>query len=221
MDRPGKNGQERRCALTRTVLPTERLIRFVSDPAGVVVPDLKRKLPGRGVWIEARRESVARAAAKNVFARALKTSVSAPADLADQVEHLMRARALSRLSLANKAGGIVTGTEKVLEALAKNRVAVLIHASDAAADGTRKIDRQAGTVPHPPVGLFSIEELSLALGRENVVHAAGMKIPATEAFCAEVGRVVRFCDSDCSLTRGSVLPGQPADIAAEARPDLT
>ena len=199
MDRPGKNGQERRCALTRTVLPTERLIRFVSDPAGVVVPDLKRKLPGRGVWIEARRESVARAAAKNVFARALKTSVSAPADLADQVEHLMRARALSRLSLANKAGEVLTGFSKVERAVEARTVLCLIHASDAADDGVDKLERKhkaiaaaSGANAPPSVRLLTVEQLSLALGRPNVVHAALGSGGASRKFLRDAERLLRY-----------------------------
>ena len=119
----------RRCALTRERLPKQDLIRFVLSPNGEIVPDLKERLPGRGVWVTAAHDKVAEAAKRNVFARALKTKVTVPADLPERVERLIVEAALGALALANKAGSVVFGTAKVEEAIAKGRTAALIHAS--------------------------------------------------------------------------------------------
>lgn len=220
MDRPGKHGQERRCALTRAVLPTARLIRFVADPAGTITPDLKRALPGRGVWIEARHAAIAQATRKSIFARALKRPVSVPPDLADRVQDLLRVRALAALSLANKAGSIVTGFDAVAEALGGDTVAVLLHGSDAAVDGCRKLDRKARATT-TAITEFTIDELSLALGRLNVVHAAGLKSPATDAFMATVDRLMRYRqEPDGIQGSGGTGPGHHAVATTEARPDV-
>ncbi len=221
MDRTGKNGQERRCALTRAVLPTARLIRFVADPTGTITPDLKRALPGRGVWIEARHAAIAQATRKSIFARALKRSVSTPPDLADRVQDLLRARALAALSLANKAGAVVTGFDAVAEALGRDTVAVLLHGADAAADGCRKLDRKAQSAATSAITEFAIDELSLALGRLNVVHAAGLKSPATDAFVAAVDRLMRYRqEPDGIQGSGGTGPGHHAVATTEARPDV-
>lgn len=220
MAREQKNGPERRCALSRQVLPTGRLVRFVADPAGTVVPDLKRSLPGRGVWIEAKRSAVADAVRRKVFARSLKRAVTVPTDIADQVAGLMRKRALSALSLANKAGAVVAGFQKVAEALDAGRVAVLVTAADGAEDGVRKLGHRAGADRTIRIDAFTSEELSLALGRSNVVHAAGLKSPAAEAFRAEACRLSHYLtDSD---DRESQFGGHPAPGIVshqEARPE--
>ncbi len=103
----------RMCAVTRAVRPVPELIRFVSGPGGIVVPDIRGKLPGRGVWVSNNRASVEQAVRRKVFARALKAEVSAPADLAGQVESLLKQDALQMLALANKAGAVVTGFDKI------------------------------------------------------------------------------------------------------------
>ena len=106
----------RSCALTRARRPKDELIRFVLGPDGAVVPDLKEKLPGRGVWVTAAQDTVAKAAKRNVFARALKTEAKVPEGLAGQVDRLLADAALSALGLANKAGEAVFGHAKVEEA---------------------------------------------------------------------------------------------------------
>src|SRR6476469_2225779 len=104
--------RERRAIETREVRDEAGLIRFVAGPDGAVVPDLARKLPGRGLWVAADRASVETAAKKGLFARAAKAKLSASPDLADQVEQLLRTRLLSALGLARKAGELVNGFEK-------------------------------------------------------------------------------------------------------------
>jgi len=105
--------RERRDIVSGEVREEARLIRFVVGPEGLVVPDLARKLPGRGLWVAADRASVETAARKGLFARAAKAKVQAPADLADQVENLFRRRLLSALGLARKSGDLTSGFEKV------------------------------------------------------------------------------------------------------------
>ena len=177
-DETGLAGREarprRRCIATRSSGPTEGLIRFVLAPDGTVVPDLKRRLPGRGAWVAARADKVREAARRNLFARAFKASAKPAPDLAEQVDRLLAERALGALSLANKAGRVVTGFAKVEAAVKGGEVVALVHAADAAEDGVRKLTAAARAAERPieTIRLFSGEQLDLALGRTNVVHAA-------------------------------------------------
>jgi hypothetical protein len=171
-----------------------RLIRFVAGPDGAVVPDLARKLPGRGIWVGADRDSVATAAKKGLFSRAAKAKLTAAPDLADQVEALLARRVLDGLGLARKAGGIISGYEKVVAALATGKVAWLIEASDGAEDGRRKIlaaARKAATAPRL-LGAFNSDELGLALGGENVIHTALLAGRGIDRWTQDVERLSGF-----------------------------
>ncbi len=112
---------ERTCILTRRKGEPETLIRFALSPDGVVTPDLKRKLPGRGVWLTADRASVEAAAKRKLFARAFKAEAATPADLPELIERLMEADALSALAIANKAGVVTLGFMKVEGAITQER----------------------------------------------------------------------------------------------------
>jgi predicted RNA-binding protein YlxR (DUF448 family) len=197
LETEGETGDTvRRCALTRMRLPKQDLIRFVLAPTGEIVPDLKERLPGRGVWVTADHSVVAEAAKRNVFARALKAQAKVPPGLADQVDRLLTDAALGALALANKAGEVVFGTAKVEEAIAKAKVAALIHASDAAEDGCRKLDGRfrataRGETP-APIRLFSADELGLASGKTNVIHAALIQGGAAAKFLASASRAERY-----------------------------
>ncbi|PHY19347.1 RNA-binding protein [Caulobacter sp. BP25] len=171
-----------------------RLIRFVAGPDGAVVPDLARKLPGRGIWVGADRDSVATAAKKGLFSRAAKTKLTVGPDLADQVEALLARRVLEGLGLARKAGVIISGYEKVVAALATGKVAWLIEASDGAEDGRRKILAAARKAPTPPrlLGAFSSDELGLALGGENVIHTALLSGRGLDRWTLDVERLSGF-----------------------------
>jgi len=166
--------RERRDIVTGEVMDEDRLIRFVAGPDGQVVPDLARKLPGRGMWVAADRASVQTAAKKGLFSRAAKAKLAATPDLADQVADLLSRRLLSGLGLARRAGELVLGFEKVAAALKGGKAAVLVEASDGAADGRGKLLAVARKVQPAPIviGLFTVDDLSLALGAENVVHSA-------------------------------------------------
>lgn len=185
------------CALTRAVLPERELIRFVPDPEGSIVPDLKAALPGRGVWLRLDRECVAQAARRGAFARSLKRQVKVSPDLPDQVARLLRRTALGRLGLARKAGEVVAGFAKVEAAVAGGGVAALLTAREAAANGIEKmaaaVRRQYGERPgFPWVRAFTEAELGLAIGRANVIHAAVLQGPAGRNFVDAVTRLQRY-----------------------------
>ena len=186
----------RRCALTRTSRPKDELLRFVLAPDGTIVPDLKERLPGRGVWITAANDSVAEAERRNVFARALKTEVRIPQGLAGIVERLLTEAAVSALALANKAGEVVFGAAKVEEAIDRGKAVGVVHASEAAQDSCRKLDgklyRIKGETALPPVKALSSHELGLASGRTNVIHAALIQGGAALRFYAAASRLERY-----------------------------
>ena len=199
----------RRCALTRMRLPKQDLIRFVLAPTGEIVPDLKERLPGRGVWVTAAHDRVAEAAKRNVFAQALKTQVTVPAELAERVDRLLVEGALGALALANKAGKLVFGATKVEETIIRGRVAALVHASDAAQHGCRKLDGKfrasARDGAQAPVRLFSADELGLASGRTNVIHAALICGGAAAKFLAAALRLERYRKGSAALASQSGL----------------
>jgi predicted RNA-binding protein YlxR (DUF448 family) len=185
------------CALTRERRPEAELIRFVAAPDGSVVPDLKAKLPGRGIWVGLDRAAVAEATRKNVFARGLKTAARAAPDLPGQVAARLREAALGRLGLARKAGVVATGFAKAEAALGRDTLAALIVAADAAEDGRRKMLQalRRGGARHrqlPILRLFSEAELSLATGRPNVIHAAVLQSPAGRSFADAALRLQRY-----------------------------
>ena len=186
--------RQRRDIVSGEVMDEARLIRFVAGPDGLVVPDLARKLPGRGMWVAADRDAVAAAVKKNLFARAAKAPVKAPAELAEQVESLLKSRLLSALGLARRAGDLTSGFEKVSSAISSGKAAWLIEASDGAADGRRKILAQARKAPRPLglLGLFDAAELGLALGLENVIHTAFLAGRAAERWAEDVRRLAGF-----------------------------
>ncbi len=195
----GRRGVERLCALTREVRPVAELIRFVAAPDGAIVADVKRRLPGRGVWITARRTAIDDAVKRGVFARSLKRSVRAAPDLAVTVEHQLETAALDALAIAHKAGGVAIGFGRTDTALAGEPVVALLNASDGAADGARKIAAAAARRQASEnaggiliVSAFTSAQLDLALGRSNVVHAAVLAGPASKGFLERYRSLERF-----------------------------
>lgn len=167
---PEPSGPERRCIVTGVVLPKSALIRFVVAPDGRVVPDIGERLPGRGLWLTARRDILVLAVRKKAFSRAARCNVEAPPDLPEQVERLLRGRCRDLVGLARGAGQVVAGFEKVAETLRRGAAAVLLAASDGAEGGRAKLRALASGVPE--VDVLTGAELGGALGREFVVHAA-------------------------------------------------
>lgn len=169
---------DRMCIVTRERLQSEGLVRFVAGPDGMVVPDLKRNLPGRGCWVKASRGVVDLAVKRKLFGKGLKQEVRAPDDLGALVDRLMAQSLLGSLGLGRKAGRVAMGAEKVEAAVRKGDAAFVLHALEAAADGVRKIGqaRHAARLSRgaevPAFTLFPEAEMSLALGATNVIHAA-------------------------------------------------
>lgn len=186
--------RQRRDIVSGEPMDEARLIRFVPGPDGSVVPDLARKLPGRGLWVAATREAVEIAARKGLFARAARAKVAAPADLADQVERLLRARLLSALGLARKAGDLTFGFERVLAAIEAGKVAWLIDATDGSDEGRRKLFAAARRVQPAArtLLLFDSSELGLALGARNVIHTAFLAGRGAQRWTVEVERLAGF-----------------------------
>lgn len=199
--RPKADVSARLCAVQRDERPKDELIRFVAGPDGKIVPDLKQNLPGRGVWISANKATVAKGVAQNVFSRSLKARVSADPNLPNLVDDLLKQRILGLASLASKAAAIVAGFTKTLQAIERDKVAVLVHASDAAPDGCDKLSRKyiaLGTRSERSqriVALLTTSELSLALGRTNVVHAGLTDPGMAGSFLTAVRRLERYRDS--------------------------
>ncbi|MBI3704138.1 MAG: RNA-binding protein [Rhizobiales bacterium] len=191
-------GTERACALTREPKPVSEMIRFVLGPAGEVVADVKRKLPGRGIWITASRTAIEEAVKRHVFARGFKREVRVAGDLAAQVERLLHRAALDALAIAAKAGAVPSGFAKVEAALGRDDILALIHACDGSAEGKRKLDaashRNNDVKPREiaVIDTFTGGQLDLALNRPNVVHAALLAGPGAATFLARVMRLERF-----------------------------
>jgi predicted RNA-binding protein YlxR (DUF448 family) len=197
---------ERLCVATREVRPVSQLIRFVIGPGGEAVPDLKCKLPGRGVWVTATRDVLSEAIKRKVFARGFKRDVRLSPDLLDRTGRLLEQSALDALAIAAKAGSVVSGFAKVENALAHDHVVALVHAAEAAPDGVKKLDAALRRSPNggsvPVFQALSGAQLDLALGRPNVIHAALLAGPVRETFLARLQRLERFRTGDLGKSNG-------------------
>ena len=191
-------GAERLCIVTREVTPTDEMIRFVAGPDRALVPDLKRKLPGRGVWVTARRFLLGEAIKRGAFARALKAEVKVAPDLPAVVDGLLERSVLDALAIARKAGEAVTGHAKVEAAAEDGAAAAFVRASDAGPEGARQMiaairrgyDEDAENVV--VIDAFTSAQLDLALARPNVVHAALLAGRATDTVMARWRTLARF-----------------------------
>jgi len=193
-----EKGPERTCIVTRQKGSPDGMIRFVLGPDHQVVPDIRRKLPGRGVWVTGEAARVADAVKRQAFAKGFKAKVSVSPSLVEDVEHLFRQDCLQFLSLVNKSGSVTTGYAKVEAAVAGGTLTALLHARDAGSDGVRKLgqalNRRFGEKASiPQIKLFGGEELDLALGRTNVIHAALTESPTSEAFLGRCRRLLAYC----------------------------
>jgi predicted RNA-binding protein YlxR (DUF448 family) len=182
-------------------MPSEKLIRFVLDPEGRVVADLRHRLPGRGVWVTARADMVAQAEKKRLFSRGFKEEVKVEPGLAGRVEELLEDAALHAVSFARKAGEIVTGFAKVETAIARDAVVGIVQAKEAGDDGRSKIEaalkRRFGRADAVPIlRIFRSEQLDLALGRSNVIHAALLAGRASENVLERVAALACFLGED-------------------------
>jgi predicted RNA-binding protein YlxR (DUF448 family) len=195
-DRPDS---ARMCAVSREIKAPDTLIRFVVGPDGVLVPDLRRRLPGRGVWVTATAAAVREAVKRRAFARSLKRDVTVPAALAEDIDRLLERQALQALSFANKAGEAVAGFAKVEAAIGRGDVVALLHAREASPDGMRKLAqslrRHLGTDGEGKVETIQAlaeADLGLALGGAHVIHAALVAGPASVGFLTRWHWLARF-----------------------------
>ena len=211
--RADRSATMRMCAVSREVRPIDELIRFVVAPSGEVVADLKRKLPGRGLWVSASRKMVAEAVRRHQFSRGFKRDVRVAATFAADTEVLLERFVVDALAMAAKAGQVISGFTKVADALERpnsGEVRALIHATGGAADGIRKLDAivsQNGRNNGPSaevriVNVLTSEQLDLALGRSNVIHAALLAGPASKTFLSRSQLLVRYRMADDDKTAG-------------------
>jgi uncharacterized protein len=206
---PHAGERTRMCAVSREVRPISELIRFVVGPDGDAVPDVKNKLPGRGLWVTATRDALESAVKRKIFTRGFKREVRLPPDLAERTEQLLERAVLDALAMAHKAGSVAAGFTKTEAALGRDDVVAVLHAAGAAADGTRKLGgvsrRRAGETP-AEIGFLTTAQLDLALNRPNVVHAALLAGPASETFLARCRRLERFRNGDQHNQAGRAAP---------------
>ena len=215
---------ERTCILSRRTAPKEELIRLALSPDAEVAPDVRARAPGRGAWVGVTRAELDTANAKGklkaALQRAFKTGeVHVPADLGELTEAALRRDALDRLGMEARAGNLVNGSERVENAARSGKVALLVHAADAGEDGRRKLDQAWRVGGGGPEGVIFPEGrtiLSMALGRENVVHVALTDPAAASRVQRALCRWRAFTGPD----RGPE-GGEPAFGTGSAEEDLT
>jgi predicted RNA-binding protein YlxR (DUF448 family) len=215
---------ERKCILSGEHAAREDLIRLALSPDGELLPDVRAKAPGRGAWIGVDRQTLEEAQAKGrlrgALARAFKGArVRVPDDLGERIEAALRQGALDRLGLEARAGTLITGAEKIEAACRKGEAHLLLHAADAGEDGSRKLDQAWRVGGRDGQGLVIPAErptLSLALGRQNVVHIALIDRGAAARVRSALGRWRAFIGTRAGLSAASAgAPGaSPVDRAA-------
>jgi predicted RNA-binding protein YlxR (DUF448 family) len=210
---------ERSCILTRRTAPREELIRLALGPDGQVAPDVRAKAPGRGAWIGVGRtaldEANAKGKLKGALSRAFKANtLDVPADLGERIELALRQQVLDRLGLEARGGTLINGSEKVEIAARQGKVHLLIHASDAGEDGNKRLDQAWRVGGGDKAGLVFPENrtiLSMALGRENVVHIALTDAAAARRVLHAINRWRAFIDPDAGLDGADAAGPSAAD----------
>lgn len=230
MEEDGDNGPDRKavarmCIVTREVRPISGLIRFVAGPDEALVPDIRNRLPGRGIWVTNSRATLAQAVKRKAFQRGLKENVRIPDQIEAVVADLLRKDALQMLSLANKAGAITSGFAKI-EGI-RGSILALVQASDGSEAEVARLQRMSrgkGRGKRDPLVIraFDAQELGLSIGREHVIHAALTVHDAASVF---LDRALRFVDFQAdgpakqemaSASGPSGIPGIPLQNEAGA-----
>ncbi|GAA4037403.1 hypothetical protein GCM10022281_17590 [Sphingomonas rosea] len=213
------DGPERSCILTRRTAPKDELIRLVLGPDGQVHPDVRAKAPGRGAWIGATRPeletAIAKGKLKGGLARAFRTqAVNIASDLPDKIEQALARAALDRLGMEARSGTLINGSDKVEQAARMGKVRLLLYAADAGADGRRKLDQAWRVGGSEDLGYrqgleIPVERtiLSMALGRENVVHVALTDPGAASRVAQALNRWRAFIVGPAGLGRGDDAVG--------------
>lgn len=196
MENPKPHNGERCCDLSGEAAPRASLLRFVPDPQGRVVFDIRRDLPAeRECWLSPHKKIVERACREDIFA-AIMGSTTCPMDLAEQVEGLLLRRLLDVLSLLRRSGALIGGFEKVRIGLAKSHAAVLVQASDASPDGREKLARLAAYHGIPVIdSVFNRDMLAAITGQENQAHLLAMQGGLAERLIVESQRFVEYIGS--------------------------
>ncbi len=196
-------GPARRCIVSGQLLGKDKMLRFVVGPENEVIPDIRAELPGRGIWLSAKRDMVDAACKKNLFAKAAKESVQFPADLSGQVDRLMKLRCLNLLGLARRAGEVVAGFEKATACLRRGEGRAILAANDASTAGKKKVSGLAPDLVR--LEAFSGEELGAALGRPNAVHVILTQGHLAERIINEITRLIDYRNGcDKNLGRSAV-----------------
>ncbi|WP_118133260.1 RNA-binding protein [Oceanicella sp. SM1341] len=207
-----RDGPERRCIATGASGDTGAMIRFVVGPDAEIVPDLAERLPGRGIWLTASREALAKAVKKNLFSRAARQQVRVPEGLPEALEALVARRLIDHLALARKAGLALAGHDKVKARLKSGPVGALIEASDGSEQGRARLRPMAGDAPR--IACLTGSELGLAFGRDHVIHAALDAGGVTDRILREAARLSGL--RDCAAPSG---PLQHDDDGAKDGPE--
>nr|WP_298798616.1 RNA-binding protein [uncultured Acetobacter sp.] len=194
-----EKGPLRRCAVTREQGQPALMIRFVVSPSGVVVPDLDARLPGRGIWLSARRDVIEQARKRGVFARAARSQVTVPEDLSAQVEAGLHRRMMELLGLARRAGQSISGFMKVRELVTQRRAGVIVHASDGSGEELGRL--VSGARDLPVIEALSSEDLARVFGRERVVNAALAAGVLASRLCCENKRFSGVTDGGSRVRR--------------------
>jgi predicted RNA-binding protein YlxR (DUF448 family) len=221
---PDARVAERTCVLTRRKGTRDELIRLALGPDGSVAPDVRARAPGRGAWIGVTRAELDAANAKGklkaALQRAFKTNdLIVPADLGERTEAALRQTAVDRLGMEARSGNLINGADKVENAARSGKVALLVHAADASEDGRRKLDQAWRVGGGDARGvIFPLDRtiLSMALGRENVVHVALIDPAAASRVGHALARWRAFNGPDRGLEGG-----EPALGTHSADEDLT
>ena len=222
----GSHAPERKCILSGEHGARDALIRLALSPEGEVLPDVRAKAPGRGAWIGVDRETLEAAQTKGklrgALARAFKGApLSIPDDLGERIEAALRQAALDRLGLEARSGTLLTGSERIENAARKGEVQLLLHAADAGEDGNRKLDQAWRVGEGRPQGLVIPAEraiLSLALGRQNVVHIAIIDRAAAARVEHALGRWRAFIGSEAGLSAAAAgMPDASAGNVSEGK----
>ena len=203
-----KSCPERRCILTGKHGSRAALVRLAVSPEGLVLPDAHAKAPGRGAWIAVGRAELEAAIAKGKLKAALARSFKSgaldiPADLPARTEHALRRALLDRLGLEMRAGTLILGTQRIAETARAGSAALLLHASDASEDGRKKLDQawrvgqeREGSGERGAILPLDRAALSVALGRDNVVHLALADDKAAERIRGPLQRLLHFLGAE-------------------------
>ena len=217
------HSSERTCVLTRRKGSRDELIRLALGPDGSVAPDVRARAPGRGAWIGVDRAeldaSTANGKLKTALQRAFKTSsLTVPADLGERTQAALRQSVLDRLGMEARAGNLINGADKVEIAARSGKVHLLIHAADAGEDGRKRLDQAWRVGGAASRGVIFPEErtiLSLALGRENVVHVALIEPAAAARVHCALARWRAFIDPEAGLEGGDPASGTGSAVEVE------